>query len=410
MKPIKRILILFLGCILFYTQGISSNGKDSKDLNLKSNQETKTKQKTRTPRIDYISLSKTQPLENDVHVIWFDDFDSEKQYMESHGKRDTGEHYGESGASMDAGFNKGDVSGRGNRKLAFADFPGNHPQIKPNQKFDEIYWRIYVKHERGWEGAPAKMSRATSIVSPHWQQAMILHVWSGPDNSITLDPASGVEGQTNRIKTTQYNDFKNLKWLGNRPASKFQITSTEESGYWVPVEAHVKLNTPGKSDGESQLWIDGRLEAERKNLNFRGSYTQHGINAVFLESYWNRGSPKTQGRWYDNFVVSTEPIGPVVCPANPTIYKMPYSGDGVLENWEVELASDYDGSDVVFKSKTLNKKENVTVNSTTGSFTGSLAGKKALEAGKTYYCRVRQKGSHQTWSDWSRWHQGFKVK
>ena len=179
------------------------------------------------------------------------------------------------------------------------------------KRFDEIYWRIYVKHELGWEGSPAKMSRATSIVSGNWQQAMIAHVWSGKDVTLTLDPASGVEGQTRTIKTTRYNDFENLNWLGNEPTSQFRISSTEESGYWVLVEASAILNTPGQNNGSSCLWINGQLEAERQNLNFRGRYTGHGINAVFLESYWNKGSIKTQGRWYDNFIVSTRPIGPV---------------------------------------------------------------------------------------------------
>ncbi len=93
---------------------------------------------------------------------------------------------------MKAGFKKGDVIGEGDRKVAFGDFPNSSVTVKKGEKFDEIYWRIYVKHEHGWEGAPAKMSRATSIVSDNWQQAMIAHVWSGANNTLTLDPARGV--------------------------------------------------------------------------------------------------------------------------------------------------------------------------------------------------------------------------
>jgi len=66
---------------------------------------------------------------------------------------------------MKAGFKKGEINGEGNRKIAFGDFPNRSPVIKKGRKFEEIYWRIYVKHEYGWEGAPAKMSRATSIVN-----------------------------------------------------------------------------------------------------------------------------------------------------------------------------------------------------------------------------------------------------
>ena len=296
--------------------------------------------KLEIPRIDFVEMLVPQPQENDPDVIWYDDYSSEKKYMDGSGKIDNAMDFGVNGGSVDAGFNKGDVTGRGNRKVAFGDYPGNVTREKEGKKFEDVYWRIYVKHEHGWEGAPAKMSRATSIVSSNWQQAMIAHVWSGPENSLTLDPASGIEGQTDVIKTTKYNDFDNLRWLGNRPPSDFQITATEESGHWILVESRAKLNTPGKSDGINQLWIDGRLETERTGLNFRGNYTAHGINAVFLESYWNRGSVKTQGRWYDNFVISTKPIGPVVCPANPVLHKNPYKGPGKLAEWEVELSSD----------------------------------------------------------------------
>ena len=232
-------------------------------------------------------------------------------------------------------YEKG-TRGTGNRKVFFGDSPTGKV-VRKGQSFDDIYWRVYVKHQHGWTGGgPAKLSRATSIVSPSWAQAMIAHVWSSGE-ALTLDPATGVRGD--QVVTTRYNDFPNLRWLGNKPASQFKLHSTEESGRWVCVEARAKLNTPGKKDGLNQLWIDGRLEAERKNLDWRGSYTGHGINAVFLETYWNDGSPVTQSRWIDNFVISTKPIGPVVCPRNPVLIKTPYHGPGKMETWQVEVAS-----------------------------------------------------------------------
>lgn len=238
---------------------------------------------------------------------------------------------------------------------------------------------------------------------------MIVHVWSGEGNSLTLDPASGIKGQSDSIITNKYNDFSNLKWLGNKPCSAFQISSGAESGYWVLVEASAKLNTPGRSDGSCRLWIDGRLEAERSNLNFRGSYNSHGINAVFLESYWNAGAVKDEGRWYDNFIVSTKPIGPVTCPVNPVLYKTPYHGPFKMDGWEVELAADFIGNDVVYKSANQGIKESMIISSEMGSFAGSLTGQTHLIPGNTYFCRVRQKSTNGQWSEWSRWHQPFKV-
>jgi hypothetical protein len=361
------------------------------------------------PRIHSLEATQKQPQESDTNVIWYDDFTAVKRYIESEGGLDTSESFGKSGGSMKAGFTKGAVEGEGNRKIAFGDFPAESGVIMRSGHFDEIFWRFYVNHQHGWQGAPAKMTRATSIVSENWQQSMIVHVWSGDGNSITLDPASGVYGQTDSIRTTHYNDFDNLSWLGNKPNSTFQITSEKESGWWIMVEASVKLNTPGKSDGSCRLWIDGIAEGERTNLNLRGSYVKHGINAIFLESYWNSGAVKTEERWFDNLVISTRTIGPVTCNQNPRLFKTSYHGPGTMEAWEVQIASDRRGNDIVFRSWHIKKAESIKADSTCGSFTGSAAGKTHLTPGSTYFCRVRQESSNGEWSEWSRWHQPFKV-
>jgi len=61
--------------------------------------------------------------------------------------------------------------------------------------------------------------------------------------------------------------------------------------------------------GCSKVRINGNLEAQHTELNFLGSYQTYGINAVFLENYWNDGSPHVEERYFDDFVVSTQPIG-----------------------------------------------------------------------------------------------------
>jgi len=365
--------------------------------------------KPQTPRIDSLISLNVQPHEKDPATIWFDDFDGEpKSYAEGKSPLDKTMAFGKQGKSMLCLYEKG-KRGKGGRKVFFGDSPTYTRQtVRRGQKFNEIYWRIYVKHQYGWQGNPAKMSRATSLTSPKWAQAMIAHVWSGKNNSLTLDPVCGV--RKGRVVTRKYNDFERMKWLGNKPVSQFPIHSTEESGYWVLVESRAKLNSPGRKDGINQLWIDGRLECERLNLNFRGSYKKHGINAVFLEAYWNKGSPVTQSRWYDNFVISTKPIGPVVCQANPTVIKTSYQGPAKAAVWEVEAASDYDGKDVVFFSRQQPRTDRLKINSKQGKFKGSLSGRKSLSPGKIYYLRIRQSSSSGIFSDWSRWHQGFRVK
>lgn len=360
------------------------------------------------PRIECVIPADKQPQADAKSTIWYDDFDAAKKYSEEQGGRE-GPGLGGAGEAV-IGLYEKDKQGLGNRKVFFGDSPIMCIARK-GEKFTDIYWRVYVKHQPGWasgqsgHGGPDKLSRATSMVSDKWNQSMFAHVWSSGD-ALTLDNASGVKGGA--VATTRYNDFANMKWVGgNKPASKMLLHSSAEAGWWVCVEARAKLNTPGKADALSQLWIDGKLECERKDFDWRGTYDAFGINAVFLETYWNDKSPLTQKRWYDNFVISTEGIGPVTAPQRPEVIKMPLEG---IADWELEVALDSDGKDLVWASKPLGKDERVKVDATKGTFKGDGAKKKELPAGKTFWCRARQKGEKSGWSDWSPWHQAFKTE
>ncbi|MBN2290569.1 MAG: hypothetical protein JXQ83_14640 [Candidatus Glassbacteria bacterium] len=360
------------------------------------------------PRIQSVEMAVSQPHDTLSALIWYDDFDGPvKHYTESSGGLDQQTRFGDRGGSMLCTYEKG-TQGTGNRKVFFGDSPYG-VMVRAGESFEDVYWRIYVMHQYGWQGGqPAKMSRATSLASSGWNQAMIAHVWGSGEDLLTLDPATGVSGD--RVVTTKYNDFTNLRWLGNSPPAAFRISSAEESGWWVCVEARARLNTPGQKDGLFQLWMDGKLETERTGLDWRGGYTGHGINAVFLEAYWNSGSPVTQYRWYDNFVVSTQRVGPVAAPLNPVIYKRPYHGPGEQAGWEVELAADREDSSVVWRGAVEGPADSLSVGPEAGEFCGRLEGGTRLAPGTRYCLRARQQSSTGAWSDWSAWHQEFQTE
>ncbi|MHC4744666.1 MAG: hypothetical protein ACYS8Z_22355, partial [Planctomycetota bacterium] len=204
-------------------------------------------------------------------------------------------------------FQKGEV-GAGGFKLAFGRVPGSYfdKGIRNTEDFRDVYYRMYLKNQAGWEGSPAKLSRATVFAGANWSQAMIAHLWSSGD-CLLVDPASGTD-EAGNVLTTKYNDFANLRWLGYKKGTT-PIFGAGHDEQWYCIEAHVRLNDPGESNGVQEFWIDGKLEARRSGLNFVGSYTDYGINAIFIENYWNSGSVKEQQRYFDNFVVSTERIG-----------------------------------------------------------------------------------------------------
>ena len=250
--------------------------------------------------------------------LWCDDFEADRRtrYFEvddAQGAFTRVAGVGVAGSSgMRGRFTPG-IPGAGSLKVAFGKTPG--PRFRPvdggTAQYREIYWRLYVRNDSGWTGGGAdKLSRATSLVSAGWAQSMVAHVWSGSGAHsavLVADPASGTDaGGT--LRTTRYNDLANFRWLGAVRGTT-PIFAAPALGAWHCVEAHVTLNAAGQSDGLFELWVDGRLEARKTALNWVGTYSQYGINAVFFENYWNDGSPVAQSRYFDDIVVSTERIG-----------------------------------------------------------------------------------------------------
>jgi hypothetical protein len=197
----------------------------------------------------------------------------------------------------------------GNLKLGFGRSPSAYfsKGIRTGEDFHEVYYRMYVRLQAGWSGNPYKLSRATVLAKSDWSQAMIAHLWGDQSTGLQLDPASCTDA-SGAVKCAGYNDFNSIKWIGAK-AGPTHVFDGSYDDKWLCVEAHVKLNSAGQSDGLHEYWIGDSLEARREGLNFLGDYKEYGINAIFFENYWNTGSPKPQMRWFDNIVVSTQRIG-----------------------------------------------------------------------------------------------------
>ena len=191
----------------------------------------------------------------------------------------------------------------GSLKVAFGKTPSAYfkPVDAGTANYREIYWRWYVRYEPTWQGgAGYKMTRATSFASAGLAQSMIAHVWGGSESDgtrsrhVVIDPASGTDTAGTLI-TTKYNDFANLRWLG-AVLGKTAAFDASHVGAWYCMEARVRLNDAGASNGVFELWLNGAPEAQRTGFDFVGAYSTYGINAVILENYWNTGSPKRQER------------------------------------------------------------------------------------------------------------------
>ena len=256
--------------------------------------------------------------------IWCDDFE------DSRAMKDKYFEYGDDGGDfipmngvgvggsrgMRVIFQKGEV-GAGGFKKSFGRTPSNYigrHAERSDEDFQEIYWRMWVRNQTGWiGGGAAKLTRATVMASEGWAQGMIAHLWSGGarDAYLLIDPASGIT-TNGRLVSTRYNDFENLRWLGNQ-RGRIPLFDANHVGQWYCIEAHAKLNRPDASDGVFEYWINDQLQTRKERMNWHGDWNaqpeRYMINAVFFENYWNAGSPVTQERYFDNIVISTSRIG-----------------------------------------------------------------------------------------------------
>ncbi len=91
---------------------------------------------------------------------------------------------------------------------------------------------------------------------------------------------------------------------------------------WICVEWRLKVNTPGREDGELDCWIDGIKRGEFRGINWRSAESLK-LNQVWLSlwleegSYEKAGGGATRTVWYDDVVVATKYIGPKVGAPGP---------------------------------------------------------------------------------------------
>lgn len=88
--------------------------------------------------------------------------------------------------------------------------------------------------------------------------------------------------------------------------------STLEPGRWYCIEQHLKLNTPGQSNGLLEIWIDGVKIYRKSDLYLRDT-KKLKIEKVWLNFYFGGVAKPLQNfdMYIDNVVIAADYIGPV---------------------------------------------------------------------------------------------------
>jgi hypothetical protein len=80
---------------------------------------------------------------------------------------------------------------------------------------------------------------------------------------------------------------------------------------WYCYEFMVKANTPGQRDGRIAFWVDGKLVADFPNMRLRDVDTLR-INVASVGLHIKNNTIRDNTKWYDDVVIATSYIGPMV--------------------------------------------------------------------------------------------------
>jgi hypothetical protein len=242
--------------------------------------------------------------DSDPFEVFFDYVDGEGNFVP--------EHFG--GASgvgaMRAHYREGSEAA-GFLSVSFGTNPINgadRPGYAGDTHFDEIYWRFRVKMQPGWpDVGPHNLTRVSAFAQSDWGQAMVAAITSDGDQ-VPLRASASTCVDADQVACSGIDDAASLEPLGAFVGTT-PVFSSERAGRWQCVEAHVRLNTPGNTDGVFEFWVDGEREAGDTNLDWRGNWTEFGLNLLSIENFWAGGAPADLDRWFDDLVISTAPIG-----------------------------------------------------------------------------------------------------
>ncbi|HUU27405.1 MAG TPA: hypothetical protein VM123_06305 [archaeon] len=308
----------------------------------------------------------------------------------------------------------------------FGDSPMYVSSIPEEQRkpYTTVVARWYHKFQEGFQPRdglyyPNKMARMRCFGYGDWNSLYTVLFWiGGEDGHISIERHTLAPGV-------------HREWQPNHEAN-FIFSNPENIGRWIHYELRVSLGEGARSD-RIQAWADGVLICDVAGDDLAGGYRDLTLNGMSWDCYWNGGSPATQSRFYDDLVLSTEPVGPARTGFNPVICKSAFSSpdqEALQAGWEADVAQgrqkelEIDGVvdgvvtrykpqefeySTVWQGRIAGDTNEVTVDTAWGEFVGPLKGKDRLAPNTLHFVRVRQQDNTGNWSDWSGWHSGFAT-
>lgn len=315
------------------------------------------------------------PNPNGIPLIYSDPLDNpvNSNFFESAGFSYTSDG---TGSFVRATLETGEVDG-GSMKLAIGATPDSYLAgvADTTKKYDDLEYTIDVRIS-GAGGDPQKMIRVAGFVVADWTEAFVSHAWE-PD-VLNLAPVSAIDA-SNAVVGAGYNDTTawddisdapdNSGWLGNQT-----VTDNIVDGEWHTLRIRQKLNTVGNADGILWCSIDGVVQKNLTNMNWRKSWDgDYYWNVLLLEHYINAGASDTVNLDFRNLYVRG--TGSLSDPTPPqtlgiTRFSLPSGYESTAYSQTVTAANGT--TPYAWDISAGSLPSGLTINSSTGVISGTL--------------------------------------
>lgn len=190
-------------------------------------------------------------------------------------------------------------------------FPIDFSKIKGMQaNYDSLYLRYYVYFEPGFDFV--KGGKLPGLMGSN-------ESWTRSGGNIP----DGTNGWTLRFMWRTGGAAVVYAYL---PPGKYQrgVWGTDiplhknfTTGKWICVEQFVKINTPGKNDGELSVWLDNEKLLALTDISYRTVDNAAGkIGGIYFSSFHGGNTPDwgpsvTSYARFDGFVAALHRVGPI---------------------------------------------------------------------------------------------------
>jgi len=194
-------------------------------------------------------------------------------------------------------------------ELRFGAGPGGGTVHRPDERFDEIWVRFWVRRDADWpDGGFGDLVEVQALAPVPGNTAIaadgtVLGPTATPQAQLLA--WSCIEGDTLQCDGDDWSD-PDLQALDstNGAAPLFGAATADA---WQCVEVHMQLDGAG-GPGAIELFVDDRLDAALDGVEWVQGWTDVGINNIRFSSWWP-DVPATIRRHIDDVVVATAPIG-----------------------------------------------------------------------------------------------------